>query len=96
MVFERRIPRIISLCADNIDVFQRFESAKSHGKVASKLLRRILLWCIENRVEITPRYVRSAHNVSADGLTRWSQYECDQWLFGNEIQTDDMPELWAK
>ena len=89
-------PRIIILRTDSINFFQWFESAKSHGLVTSKLLRRILRWCIEHQVEVIPRYVRSAHNVSADGLTRWSQYACDQWCFNNKIQTVDMPELWAK
>lgn len=68
-------PRIIILRTGNINVFQWFESAKSHGLVTSKLIRLILQWRIEHHVEIIPRYVRSAHNVSADGLTRWSQYE---------------------
>ena len=88
--------RIIILRTDNINVFQLFESAKSHGEVASKFPRCILRWCIEHQVEVIPRYVRSAHNVSADGLARWSQYECDQWRFDNNIQTIDTHELWDK
>ena len=47
-------------------------------------------------VEITPRYIRSARNISADCLTRRSQYECEQWMYAQCIQVVELPELWLK
>ena len=52
-------PRIIILCTDNINVPQWFESAKSHGRVTSRLLRRVLQWRVEHNVEVIPRYIRA-------------------------------------
>ena len=88
--------RIVILCTDNINVFQWLDSAKSHGLVTSPLLRLLLQWCIEMGVEIIPHYIRSAHNVAADSLTRWSQYECEQWAIREGFQFADLPELWLK
>lgn len=41
-------------------------------------------------------YVRSARNISADNLFRWSQYECDKWMYANGIRNVSLPELWGK
>ena len=89
-------PRIIILCTDNINVLQRFGSAKSDGRVTSKLLRLIRQWCIGNNVEVTPRYTRSARNTSSVDLTMWSQYECDRWLLTHGLQWVGIPEQWSK
>ena len=90
------IPRIIILCTDNMSVSKWFVSSKSHGLVTWPLLMGILHWRIDMCVGIIPRYVRIARNISADGLTRWSQNECDMWMYAQEIQMVALPGLWEK
>ena len=87
------LPRIIIPCTDNINVSQWLESSKSHGMATCPLMRRLLHCCIDGGVEIAPRYIRSAQNLSADGSTRWSQYECEQWMYAPGIRRVDLPEL---
>ena len=41
-----------------------------------------------------PRAILEARNISEDGLTRWSQYECEQWMYAHGIQMVDIPEQW--
>ena len=47
-------------------------------------------------VEVTPMYIRSARNISAGGLTRWAQYDCDQWMYINGMHLVEIAELWGK
>ena len=39
-----------------------------------------------------PRYTRSARNIRADCLTRWSQYECAHRMCTQGIRRVDFPE----
>ena len=90
------LPRIIILCACNMNWPQRFESSKSHGLATCALLRKLLLLRIDNGVEVIPMYVRSARNISADNLTRWVQYECERRMYADGLQMVALPELWEK
>ena len=72
------------------------ESAKSHGMAACPLLKRALHRRRDMGVEIIPRCIRSSPNISADGLTRRSQYECEQCMYAHGIQLFELPELWLK
>ena len=66
------------------------------GQVTIPLPRRLLHWSIEVEIEIIPHYLRSARNISADGLTRWGEYECGRWMYEQGITPVEMPELWLK
>ena len=88
------LPRIIILCADNLNCPQWFESSKSHGLVTCALMKEILQRRIDNGVEVISMYVRSAHNISADNLTRWGQYECERRMYADGLQMAALPELW--
>ena len=45
--------------------------------------------------ELIPRYVRSGHNLSADGLTRWSSLECEEWKVNHDLTQCDIPPEWS-
>ena len=92
----RGMPRIVVLCTDNLNVFQWLDTSKSRGLANCPLLRLLLRLCIEVGVGIIPRYIRSLHRISADGLTRWSQYECEQWMYAHGMHRVELPELWLK
>ena len=89
-------PRIAIIRTDNVSAFRWFGSSKSHGMVSSPLLKRILQWRIATNVEVIPRYIRSAHNIPADGLTRMSQYVRGQWMYNHGTCPVEIPELWTK
>ena len=37
------------------------------------------MFCIRTEIDVFPVYVRSEHNVVADGITRRSHTELDHW-----------------
>lgn len=53
-------------------------------------------WRITMGFEVVPRYIRIAYNISADGLARWIQYECDRWMYNRGMRPVELPELWEK
>ena len=88
--------RILIICTDNMNVSHLPNADKPHDGCASRLLRKVLSWCVTEGVEITPRYVRSGHNITADGLTRWSEEEFEEWKHINQMARSSLHAIWSK
>ena len=52
-------------------------NAQSHSPVEFRILRAIDLFCLQNKIDISPVYVMVERNLLADGLKRWTQYAID-------------------
>ena len=64
----------------NRNVFRWLKKGKAnHGK-ASRILKFAMDFVIKHNIEVVPQYLRSAHNISADGLTRWDESGIMDWL----------------
>ena len=86
--------RLIILRTDNMHVSHWLNGAKSRNVFACRLLRRILAWCVMEGVGIIPRYVRSGRNITADGLTRWIDEECEEWGYSNRTTRSSTHGIW--
>ena len=76
---ENRWARHIIVRADSINVFDLPDSGKAKEGVIPRIRRVFLQRCIGNDVEVTPRYIRSGHYLSGDGLKRWPPEEALEW-----------------
>ena len=47
-------------------------------------------------IEVFPFYIRSAHNHSADGLTRWAEEEVAEWLHEARMECEALPIEWLR
>ena len=88
--------RRIILRADNINAPNWFESGKAKEGAICRILRVLLQWCIDYYVEVTPRYIRSGHNMSADGLTRWIPEDVSEWAAVHGMTRTSAPEIWPR
>ena len=70
--------RNIVLRTDNQNVLSCVEHARSHSPVASRILRVIKRFCSGRHFDIMRVYVRS-DRIVADGLTRWTDEDLNQW-----------------
>ena len=91
----REQPRIVVLRTDNLKVCHWVESGKIKTDTTCKILQRSLAWCVEKGVGVIPRYVRFGHKQSADGLTRWTDEECDQWGIEQCLEQRKIPSGWT-
>ena len=54
------------------------------------------MFCLRRGAEGFPAYVRSGHNMYADGLTRWPHSQLEDWVSIDGImQVDAASRLWA-
>ena len=93
---KRLSPRIAVVCADNLNVPHWLDSGKVKPGITCKILKKLLAWCVENGVGLIPRYIRSGHNLSADGLTRWSDQECEDWRAERDLTQCNIPDEWIE
>ena len=88
--------RNIALCTDNQNALSWAEHDRSHSPVASRVLRVLNNFCLEHHIDVMPVYVRSEHNIIADGLTRWTDEQVDQWAVDEGMTpVDGAARLWA-
>ena len=92
---QRGASRIAAVCADNLNAFRWRDSGKINAGLTCKILKRLLTWCVEKGAELIRRYVRSGHNLSADGLTRWSSQECGEWKVNHDLTQCEIPPEWS-
>ena len=60
------------------------------------VLRPLNVFCIQSEIDVSPVYIRSEHNIVADGLTRWSHAELEDWVSQEGMaQIDGDIRLWA-
>ena len=89
--------RNVALCTDNQNGPRWVEQAKAQSPGANRILWVINLFCLNNKVDILPAYVRSERNLFADGLTRWAPGEVDQWAKSEgTTPIDAAAKLWAE
>ena len=88
--------RNILLCTDNQNVLSCVEAAKSQAPSANRVIRALNLFCLRYQVEVLRVYVRSEHNIFADGLTRWSQSTLDDWSSQEGMNSvNALAQFWA-
>ena len=63
---------------------------------ANRILKKVLDFAIKRKIEIFTQYLRSAHNISADGLTRWSENDIMDWLHHQRMEQVDVPFEWLR
>ena len=51
---------------------------------------------IRHNIEVFSHYMRSAHNITADGLTRWADQEIMEWLHRERTWQVDVPPEWIQ
>ena len=90
------IPRNIILRTDNRNVSHWFRKGRAtHGK-ANRILKAVMDFIIKRKIEVTSQYLRSAHNISADGLTRWAEDDILDWLHYHRMEQVDVPPEWLR
>ena len=88
--------RNVTLRTDNQNVLRWIEHARPQYPVAGRILRALNVYCVQNGFGVFPVYVRSAHNLFADGLTRWSDSELAvRVALEGMTQVDGAARLWA-
>ena len=85
------VKRHIILRTDNQNVLAWL----SKNRTTDGFLNRILLSMIEHllacNIEVRPRYIRSPHNHSADGLTMWADEEVALWIHNVRVECEAHP-----
>ena len=93
---EGGISRNIILCADNRNVFHWLRKGRAaHGK-ANRILKEVMNFIIKRKIEVTSHHLRIAHNVSADGLTRWPEDEILEWVHHQRMEQAAVPLEWLQ
>ena len=88
--------RNINLRTDNQNVLSRGEAAISHAPAANSSVRSFHLVCLTRHVDIAQVYVRSEHNIIADGLTRRPEHGVGDLSFQEgTARVNAAGELWA-
>ena len=88
--------RHVLLCTDNQNVLNWVSHAKSYSPVENRILRTLNLFCLNNCIDVLPAYVRSEHNIIADGLARWSTEETKRWSVSESMtQVEPTAQLWT-
>ena len=89
--------RNVVLCTDNQNVLRWVELAKTQSPVANRILRVINIPRLHYNVDIFPAYVRSEHNIFADGMARWGPGEVEQWAKSEGMTPiGATAQLWAE
>lgn len=57
----------------------------------NRILRRLIDHPLDQWIEVFSSYIRSEHNPSADGLTRWADEEVAIWLHKVRMESDALP-----
>lgn len=50
----------------------------------------------KRNIEVVTLYLRIAHNISADGLTRWTESEITDWLNQERLLHVGLPAEWIR
>ena len=88
--------RNIALRTDRKDVLSWAERARPHSPAPNRILKTLNLFCLRCEVDVCPSYVRSDRDIFADGLTRWSHTDLDEWVPREGMaQVDAASRLWA-
>ena len=59
-------------------------------------MRALNAFFIQNEIDVSPVYISSERNIVADGLTRWSHTEVENWASPERMtQIDGVTRLWA-
>ena len=88
-------PRISIVCTDNLNVFHRLQNWKAKIGTAFRMLQSIEDYLIENKVEITPCYVRIGRNFPCDHLSRTDEEGIRHWPRSNHMTRAPLPTIWV-
>ena len=90
-----RIPGcILILRTDNLNALSRIVKYKTEEGRASRAIRRLAAFLLDTGCEVSPFYVRSARNISEDGLTRRAGQEALERLRAERMEQVDIPGQW--
>ena len=90
------VRRHIILCTDNRNVFHWVQRSKAKQGVPNRTLRRLIDYLLGGKIEVSPSYLRSAHNLTADCLTRCADTEFLDWLHEQRMQQAGVPLDWLQ
>ena len=90
------VVRNIILCTGNRNVFHLMKKGKAKQGKYNRILKVVMDFTIRHNVEVSPQYLRSAHNITADGLARWTDQEIMEWLHRERMWQVDVPPEWMQ
>ena len=88
--------RHIIRCAANQNVFRWVSKSKAQLGAPNRIIRRLVGYSIREKIDVSPAYLRSARNLTADGLTRWADAEVSAWLHDQRMQQAAVPLDWLQ
>ena len=88
--------RHIILCADHRNVFYWVSKSKEQQCAPNRIIRRLVDYSIREKIDVPPAYLRSAHNLTADGLTRWADAEVLSRSHAQRMRQASVPLDWLQ
>ena len=70
----------VIVCADDQNVLYWIRRVKANERKAGRILKVAIDYLVKHNDEVSTRYLRSAHIISAEWLTRWAEPDIMDWL----------------
>ena len=87
-------PRIVIMRTDNYNVFSWLSNWKAKTCTSSRILRALIDYLIEKKIEIIPRFGRSGRDFSCDHLARADEQGIGGWAKITNMQSVGLPNAW--
>ena len=88
------VSRHIILRTDNKNIPHWVKKSKAKLGIPNRITKRLIEYILKEKIDGFPAYLRSAHNLTADGITRWGEEGILSWLYDQRMQQAGVPLDW--